>query len=393
MAACRPLRPPMIEMLSMSDPQATSTARSEAIAGIIVGLALAAAVWIGTGAPASWLSSHLSAGQESVARLALPGAAALLPTPTATPLPPTDCIAPASTIASLGFDPYAILVRKRPDVLYYYGHNGWNPESQCVAIYDSWTKQGAGGTQPTTPAAYVQAHGWAPAAPVPTPAPPADCTAPASEVARLGFDPYRILALHRPDVLNLYQLNGWQPDTQCVQLFDNWLQHPDGGPATTAAAFVVEKGWAKGQAPAGATTPRATATPTAASALVTGTTPAATATSVLASATATPGSQKDTATTGTASTVAPPESARRSVTPETAAVSSTPQPAPDGGATPAPAVPRDTRYTVQPGDTLAGIAQREQVSLGALEQANSISNPNAIQSGQVLTIPAATTSP
>src|SRR6185312_1689674 len=120
------------------------------------------------------------------------------------------------TVASVGFDPYAILLQKRPDVLRFYAQNGWNPAIQCLAIYDDWAKGGAGGDQPTTPAAFVAAWGWAPSAPVPPPAPPADCAAPASETARLGYDPYRILASDRPDVLNFYQINGWNPDTQCV---------------------------------------------------------------------------------------------------------------------------------------------------------------------------------
>jgi len=155
----------------MSESAPKSSARKEATAGIIAGIVLTLAAWLGTGTPGAFLSSHLTAEQAGIARQAVPGAAAVLPTPTATPVPPADCTAPASTVASIGFDPYAILLQKRPDVLQYYRQNGWNPETQCVAIYDDWTKEGAGGKQPTTPVAYVKAQGWAPSAPVATPAP------------------------------------------------------------------------------------------------------------------------------------------------------------------------------------------------------------------------------
>lgn len=329
----------------MSDTEPRSSARLEAFAGIAAGIVLALVAWFGTGAPETFLNSHLSPNQATAARRAVPGAAAMLPTATPTPLPPTDCVASASVIGSAGFDPYVILLQKRPDVLHYYGQNGWNPATQCVAIYDDWTKGGAGGPTPTTPAAFVKAQGWAPAAPVATPAPPADCVAPTSESTQLGFDPYRLLALHRPDVLNLYQQNGWNPDTQCVKIFDNWLQHPDGGPATTAPAFVADKGWAA------ARTPPVTATP-----------------SVIASPTA----------------IAP------SPTPATTA---TPTPAAGVTATPVPAATAPTTYTVQPGDTLFLIAQNLHVSLAALEQANGIVNPDVIASGQVLRLPSVTPTP
>jgi hypothetical protein len=216
----------------------------EAIAGILAGLVLAVAAWVGSGEASAFLVGHLSPQQADLARRVVPAAAEVLPTPTATPQLPTDCVAPAATIAQDGFDPYAILEQHRLDVLWFYAANGWNPATQCLAIYNNWTKNGAGGSTPTTPEAYVKAQGWAPVAAVPTPAPPPDCSAPASEVARLGFDPYRILALQRPDVLTLYQANGWNPATQCVQLFDDWLRHPDGGAPTTAAAFVLTQGWA-----------------------------------------------------------------------------------------------------------------------------------------------------
>ncbi|HEY8742055.1 MAG TPA: LysM peptidoglycan-binding domain-containing protein [Chloroflexota bacterium] len=326
----------------MSESPPKNFVRQEATAGIIVGILLALAAWVGTGAPGAFLSSHLTVKQAAIARQAVPGAAAVLPTPTATPLPPADCQAPASIVASTGFDPYAILLQKRPDVLQYYRQNGWNPEVQCVAIYDDWTKGGADAKHPTTPAAYVKAQGWAPSAPVATPAPPADCAAPPTEIAQLGYDPYQLLALHRPDVLNLYQLNGWKPDTQCVKLFDNWLQHPDGGAPTTAAAFVVAQGWVNAPTPAAQSTPAVTSSPTPV------------AVSRLAEPTPTPQERV---------------------------------------ATPTAAVSNATTYTVQPGDTLAGIALREHVALAALEQANAIGNPDLIQAGQVLRLPSATPTP
>lgn len=44
-------------------------------------------------------------------------------------------------------------------------------------------------------------------------------------------------------------------------------------------------------------------------------------------------------------------------------------------------------YIVQPGESLAGIAQRFQVSLAQLAQENNLANPNYLEVGQVLTIP------
>ena len=46
-------------------------------------------------------------------------------------------------------------------------------------------------------------------------------------------------------------------------------------------------------------------------------------------------------------------------------------------------------YTVQPGDTLIGIANKLGVSADALIAANKISNPSLLQIGQVLKIPGA----
>ncbi len=55
--------------------------------------------------------------------------------------------------------------------------------------------------------------------------------------------------------------------------------------------------------------------------------------------------------------------------------------------TPTPSTGNPTTYVVQYGDTLVSIAQRFNVSLSALAQANGIANPNYIYVGQVLTIP------
>ena len=105
---------------------------------------------------------------------------------------------------------------------------------------------GIGGAFPGTPLA--AATPTATAVPTATPAPTptaAGCVAPPGEAAALGFDPYAILSQHRPDVLAFYAANGWDPVTRCVALFDDWLRHPDGGPPTTAARYVVEQGWVR----------------------------------------------------------------------------------------------------------------------------------------------------
>ena len=55
-------------------------------------------------------------------------------------------------------------------------------------------------------------------------------------------------------------------------------------------------------------------------------------------------------------------------------------------ATSAPSESQKT-YTVQAGDNLAGIAAKFNVTVQALQQANNISNPNQIYTGQILKIP------
>ena len=50
-------------------------------------------------------------------------------------------------------------------------------------------------------------------------------------------------------------------------------------------------------------------------------------------------------------------------------------------------------YVVQPGDMLSMIAQKYSVSVQALSQTNHITDPNALQAGQTLTIPAVTPRP
>jgi LasA protease len=50
-------------------------------------------------------------------------------------------------------------------------------------------------------------------------------------------------------------------------------------------------------------------------------------------------------------------------------------------------------YFVQSGDTLGGIAQRFNVSIEELTQANNITDPNSLEIGQLLTIPAVTPQP
>jgi len=54
---------------------------------------------------------------------------------------------------------------------------------------------------------------------------------------------------------------------------------------------------------------------------------------------------------------------------------------------PVGSMPSQRIHRVQPGESLASIAQRYGVSLAALAQANGLSNPNRIVVGQVLVIP------
>ncbi len=53
----------------------------------------------------------------------------------------------------------------------------------------------------------------------------------------------------------------------------------------------------------------------------------------------------------------------------------------------------DTAYTVRPGDTLTRIAARFNTTVDELVRVNNLSNPNALQVGQVLTIPDGTAAP
>ncbi len=64
-----------------------------------------------------------------------------------------------------------------------------------------------------------------------------------------------------------------------------------------------------------------------------------------------------------------------------------PAPSPSATALPATAPPQVTTYVVQPGDTLTIIAQRFNVTLEALVQANDIKDPDRVEVGQALIIP------
>jgi LysM repeat protein len=58
-----------------------------------------------------------------------------------------------------------------------------------------------------------------------------------------------------------------------------------------------------------------------------------------------------------------------------------------------PQAPAPRTYTVQPGDTLSGIAARHGTTWQAIAQANNLGNPNLIQPGQRLTIPGSGSAP
>lgn len=79
--------------------------------------------------------------------------------------------------------------------------------------------------------------------------------------------------------------------------------------------------------------------------------------------------------------------------------SATPERSPTATATAAPTVPLPSPtpspllHTVQPGETLAGIARAYNVSLEELIAVNHIQNPDLIQAGQVLIIPGAVVTP
>jgi D-alanyl-D-alanine carboxypeptidase len=64
----------------------------------------------------------------------------------------------------------------------------------------------------------------------------------------------------------------------------------------------------------------------------------------------------------------------------------TPSPTPSRPTATAAPIP-DATYTVQPGDTLAEIAERYNVTVGELMSANGIDDPTTLQVGQVLRIP------
>jgi LysM repeat protein len=80
-------------------------------------------------------------------------------------------------------------------------------------------------------------------------------------------------------------------------------------------------------------------------------------------------------------------------TPAAGLVSQAPTQAPTPqitGPTPSPTTPADAGYTVQPGDTLGGIALANGVALENLLSANGLTENDVIQPGQTLVIPIGT---
>ncbi|MEX2446932.1 MAG: LysM peptidoglycan-binding domain-containing protein [Dehalococcoidia bacterium] len=99
-----------------------------------------------------------------------------------------------------------------------------------------------------------------------------------------------------------------------------------------------------------------------------------------------PGAETPTATpdvegTPAGGSVPGPDGSTGTTTP---AVTPTEEPTPEPTPTPEP---EPTTYTVQPGDTLIGIAQQLGVNQDELQSINDITDPASIQPGQVLTVP------
>jgi LysM repeat protein len=91
---------------------------------------------------------------------------------------------------------------------------------------------------------------------------------------------------------------------------------------------------------------------------------------------------------------APPEPPQRSLPTLPAVLDITPAPTLDIDATATsyasvvlPSPTAAALYTVQPGDTLSGLAERFSTSVEALTAANGITDPNSLQPGQTLIIP------
>lgn len=239
----------------MSSPRIRWTpARIEAAAGITAGLVLAFSAWLSTGAllhilPKDLIARSRTAAPPIVAPVVAPVVAAVLPTPV-----PSSCDSGPNTAA------YQAIAANRPDILAFYAKNGYDPRADCRKALDDWLDHGEPGRPPTTAVAYAEAQGW-----LPTPVPGAkartpeqDCRAPASVVSAAGFDPYQVLLRNRRDVLEFYAKNGWDPSTQCVQIYDDWLSHPEPGQkVVTAAEYVREHGFLLTPTPG----PSKTATP------------------------------------------------------------------------------------------------------------------------------------